>query len=517
MPARRRPVGADIPSSIDPGQAIASLKRQLERGERLKDVGYDDNSVDVWSAATRDVINAAFGMPGGDNNQRAEDFLYGALGPTRMGMFPEEHQRNYERRLDYRLQLIRSLIEQIEDQMPHVAQDPAMATTVMATQVGRWRRVEKLGSGGQGTVYRVVDEAKVGVDSAQLNKALRSLAAAIPVDQGQSLDFLRDAIFRFASSVDPANQGAQKVLRKSDDARDVERAEKRLRREISAMKEVEHPSLLRIIDANLDEKWYVSEYHERGTLTKHAAHFVGKPRDAILALRSVVEGVAVLHEQKLVHRDIKPDNIFIARDGRLVLGDFGLVASSDDAHTRLSGTFENVGSRDWQPGWTLGEIEEVEPNFDVFTLGKTLWSMVSGKKKLRLWYFREAHSDLEQQFPGTSDMPLLNTLLSKCVVEKPEACLKSARDLLEEMDTTIARMTAGAVDDAEGSVCRICARGTYQLLHDENRGNPHNFALAAGGSGQYKLMACTNCGHALLFFRGHGFMPNAWKRDEQQF
>ncbi len=103
------------------------------------------------------------------------------------------------------------------------------------------------------------------------------------------------------------------------------------------------------------------------------------------AFRPLVEGVAKLHERGFVHRDIKPQNIFIDANGNLVLGDFGIVFFDDPAHTRLSATFENVGSRDWMPGWAYSvRIEAVKPAFDVFSLGKVLWAMISTKPVLPL-------------------------------------------------------------------------------------------------------------------------------------
>ena len=86
-----------------------------------------------------------------------------------------------------------------------------------------------------------------------------------------------------------------------------------------------------------------------------------------------------MHGKGLVHRDIKPENIFVDESEQLVLGDFGLVFFMDRDRTRLSDAYENVGSTDWMPGWaTRMRIEEIKPSFDVFSLGKTIWSMVLG-------------------------------------------------------------------------------------------------------------------------------------------
>ena len=95
----------------------------------------------------------------------------------------------------------------------------------------------------------------------------------------------------------------------------------------------------------------------------------------------------------------------------------------DVEHTRISDTFENVGSTDWMPAWASRlRIEDINPSFDVYSLGKTLWSMVSDSPVLRLWYFNEDEFNLENKFPNTKYMQLVNELLSKCVVEKEEAC-----------------------------------------------------------------------------------------------
>jgi len=63
---------------------------------------------------------------------------------------------------------------------------------------------------------------------------------------------------------------------------------------------------------------------------------------------------------------VKPANVFIADDGHLVLGDFGLVIQPGSRDPRLTDTYENVGSRDWMPGWAMGmRMDDVRPSFDV--------------------------------------------------------------------------------------------------------------------------------------------------------
>ena len=126
-----------------------------------------------------------------------------------------------------------------------------------------------------------------------------------------------------------------------------------------------------------------------------------------------------MHSHNIIHRDIKPENIFINSNNEFVLGDFGLVFFNDNKHTRISNTFSNVGSRDWMPGWAMSKrIEDVNPSFDVFALGKIIWTIISGIPVLPLWYFKEKEHNLEVLFPNKREMKLVNLLLNKCIVEK---------------------------------------------------------------------------------------------------
>jgi serine/threonine protein kinase len=165
---------------------------------------------------------------------------------------------------------------------------------------------------------------------------------------------------------------------------------------------------------------------------------------ALKAFRSLVKTVASLHQDPTVHRDIKPANIFIGHGGNLVLGDFGIVYLPNQME-RLTAIGERVGSRDYMPQWAdWGErFDNVEPNFDVYMLGKLLWCMVSGRLKLPREKFDEAPFDLTRKFPNDPNMHAVNAILEKCVVEHPDDCLPSAIKLLPLVEQTVSRMENG--------------------------------------------------------------------------
>ena len=305
---------------------------------------------------------------------------------------------------------------------------------------GQWEALDELGKGGQGRVYRALDTKVVDVKGAIVPQILRGVRE---VGQIGSPEESRERVLRFLRAIegyirrdDPKHCGALKVLH--PEIRDDPKAKGRMEREVRVLRDQHHPHIVTILDSSVSAGWFVTEYFPLGSLAKHPTRFRRQPIEALVALCPLVEAVAALHAQGITHRDIAPKNIFVGSEG-LVLGDFGLVYQSGYGADRLPSTYENVGSRDWMPPWEMGAFqEEPSPAFDVFSLAKVLWAMVSGRHILQLWYFRQPKFDLEEQFPGDSSMAILNDLLAKCIVQHEAECLPSAPELINAIDESLA-------------------------------------------------------------------------------
>lgn len=280
------------------------------------------------------------------------------------------------------------------------------------------------------------------------------------------------------------------------------------------MSETTHPNLLAIRDFNQEEEWFVSQYHPNGVLHAKPDRFKGNFRDALAAFRPLVDAVAELHAKDIVHRDIKPANVFVAADDTLILGDLGLVFFADDESTRLSATLQNVGSRDWMPPWPMGQRDEdVRKSFDVYSLGKLLWAMVSGKQLLNLWYFDRDENNVERLFPASPYIHFANQIFKRCIVEEESDCLKDANALLEEVDRVlrIIELGADAISDRPTRPCRVCGMGNYTLVVDRDRVDLLNFfSFAGAGNNNFKIFACSHCGHVQMFSFGGAKHPPAW-------
>ena len=386
--------------------------------------------------------------------------------------------------------------------------------TESAAIYGNWEVVRPIGRGGQGQVYLVRDVSGVSnTADAPLKNLRHAIATLVGVGEESqyekaSLQFA-DEIRRIMGESQVPLGALKKLLPFKEGAADDEATGlERMKRELAALESVNHPSLVKVLDSNLEQKWFVMEFFEHGTLSNHLeTTYKGRVIDALRALRPVVDAVAALHSKKVVHRDIKPDNIFVASGGHLVLADCGLAFKLENKD-RLTSTFENVGTRDYQPPWSYGmRLEDVQPTFDVFGLAKVLWAMVSGRSKFPLWYFDKPPHDLRQMFPDVPAVQFLHRLLGKCVVEfESEMRLRNANDFLREIDAVIAAVSHGRQLPGRNATmrCQFCGVGAYR------RSDPFHIVGNLRTAATRTYYVCDHCGHVESFI-WEGSPPPAWE------
>lgn len=378
---------------------------------------------------------------------------------------------------------------------------------------GAWEVIEPpLGEGGQSKVYLVRTPAR----AAERAKCLAEIRPALDSDRRAEL---ATSIFSYARADLTSELGALKVFKIPPAAQTLSplpgseqyEAIERLRNEVAALSR-STLGLPKLLDSNIEERWIVTEYFPERTLEHHPSRYKGRVPLALKAFRSLVQTVALLHKDSSVHRDIKPANVFVRSDDELVLGDFGIVYVPN-APDRITQTGEKVGPRDYMPQWAnLGMRQErVEPCFDVYMLGKLLWSMIDGRAVLPREYHNRPEFDLTKTFPNDPLMCLVNRILDKCVVEDSHQCLSSAGDLLlivDEMLTIIGR-GGQILDPVVPKPCHVCGKGFYQPLLWSGRSGPtkqeatNNIRFWKAGSGDglldVRTFVCNDCGHVEFF------------------
>ena len=199
---------------------------------------------------------------------------------------------------------------------------------------GRYRLESKLGSGGMSTVYLAVDE---------------TLGRHVAV----------------------------KVMHReiSDQPDQLER----FRREARAVAQLSHPNVVGVIDAGDDDghPYIVFEYVPGHTLKRRVDELGRLPLDEAAAYAiEVGRGLAAAHAARLVHRDVKPQNVLIDSEGRAKVTDFG-IARSLEGHG-LTATGRVLGTTDYvSPEQAMGR--DADPRTDIYALGVVLYEMLTGE------------------------------------------------------------------------------------------------------------------------------------------
>jgi serine/threonine protein kinase len=379
----------------------------------------------------------------------------------------------------------------------------------MATERRRWENIKELGFGGQGRVF-LVRRPEAAAERVKAAKRIEGvlMSAGVGLDTDRVSGLVAD-IFLCGKQDDPNAIAALKEFHV--EGRDSEQAIKRLEAEIKALQTIQHPAILKLLDASVEEHFLVTEYFPGGSLSKRADIFKGDPLRAIKAFKVLVEGVKQIHDQGAIHRDIKPENIFVSESGSLVLGDFGIVIFKND--DRLTATFERAGTRYWMAPWIDRKnrisLDKIDATLDIYPLGKLLWSMISGEDMLPRENFEDHEYNLEALFLDTPrEMKRINELLKKCVVDKREKCLPNVDDLLSEIE----RIEIPLAGKREGNIrkwpCRLCRMGEYESQHTSETPNHvsvpiivqvHQRGYGVDNQKQIHVYACNHCGNVELF------------------
>lgn len=173
---------------------------------------------------------------------------------------------------------------------------------------------------------------------------------------------------------------ALKILRKRIRGADQQKRVEQFLREARAAAQIEHPNVVRIHEINQHGGWwYIAMEMLEGETLSRVVRATGPlpPERACPLLADAATALSVAHELGIVHRDVKPANLIIGRNGRCKLTDFGLVRLNDP-NDPFDFTNKSVGT----PQFIAPEMilrREPTPALDVYSLGATLYYALVGR------------------------------------------------------------------------------------------------------------------------------------------
>ncbi|MGZ5481264.1 MAG: protein kinase domain-containing protein [Pyrinomonadaceae bacterium] len=281
-----------------------------------------------------------------------------------------------------------------------------MSITV-GTEIGRYKILSKLGQGGMGEVYLAEDTRL------RRNVALKILPADVAADRVRMERFVQEA---------------------------------------KAASALNHPNIITIYEIDQTESGHfiAIEYIDGQTLRERAANSSMTVGDVLDIAIQATSALAEAHEAGIVHRDVKPDNIMIRRDGIVKVLDFGLAKLSEQPSPVFvdseAPTSINIKT---EPGVVMGTAVYMSPEqarglpvdarTDIFSLGIVLYEIVAGRLP----------------FKGSDRMEVLMSILGDA---QPPPLARYAPEAPDELQRIVAKALAKPREDRYQS--------TNDLLND---------------------------------------------------
>ena len=261
---------------------------------------------------------------------------------------------------------------------------------------GRYQVMERLGGGGMAVVYKALDTF--------LNR-----------------------------------QVSVKVLRSQ--YADDEEFVRRFRREALAVASLGHPNIVNIYDVGQDGEIYytIMEYIEGETLRELIEREgVLAPERAVEITKEILEGLHHAHRHHIIHRDIKPHNILITKEGRVKVTDFGIALAANSGATIVH-TGRIIGSAHYlSPEQARGAPSDERS--DIYAVGVVLFEMISGQRPydgdtaliVAMQHLEKPVPDLRALNPAIPSA--LAGIVRRAMSKQPDRRYATAQEMIQDLN-----------------------------------------------------------------------------------
>jgi serine/threonine protein kinase len=235
---------------------------------------------------------------------------------------------------------------------------------------------------------------------------------------------------------------------------------KRFQQEFEAAKLLDHPNVVRALEyyGGGPNPFLVMEFVDGESLGQRMERAGAVPEaEAIKIITQVCEGLQRAHKQGLVHRDVKPDNILVTRDGLAKLTDMGLVKDVE-GDLNLTKTGRGLGTPHFMAPEQFRNAKTVDVRGDIYALGATLYAIVTGTvpfgnaSPLDCWMkkIRNEFPPPKELNPAVSDRVdwAIRRAMSAEPDRRPASCREFLEDLTGQSRNTPIRLGAQAGRDA---------------------------------------------------------------------
>jgi serine/threonine-protein kinase len=276
----------------------------------------------------------------------------------------------------------------------------------------------------------------------------------------------------------------------------TQKALDRFEREADILKQLRHPNIVRLIGHGRHQKkipYYAMEYVEGQTLSNVLERRGRLPWEEVVALgKQLCAALQHAHQQGIIHRDVKPSNLMVLRDGTLKLTDFGIAKDLDV--TALTEANCTVGTASYMsPEQCKGE-RNLSHRSDLYSLGIVLYELLTGQKPFEAdsamdMFLLHVSGKFERPSRLVMDIPpWLDTLVCQLLEKKPDKRPFDAAVVGAALDRVVEKVSAqrSAGVDALTTGTGTGAVAASRTLTGKDREAARTLAQGLGKGGKKK-------------------------------
>jgi serine/threonine protein kinase len=279
---------------------------------------------------------------------------------------------------------------------------------------------------------------------------------------------------------------------------------KRFKQEFHAASVLDHPNIVRALEYNESgpSPFLVMEFVDGISLGQRIERDGPiSEAESIRILAQVCQGLHRAHKQGLIHRDVKPDNIMITRDGVAKLTDMGLVKDVEN-ELNLTRTGRGLGTPHFMAPEQFRNAKNADVRCDIYSLGATLYMMVTGQMPfsgcgpLDAW-LKKAKNDFvppKQLKPDLSDR--IDWAIRRAMSGDPDVRPSSCREFVEDLMGHSIRSSQDAptsdlwyliYQDGDGQTHTVKGgmENIRKAIREEMLGNPHRIRASRTKQGEF--------------------------------